>query len=428
MYAAMIAFWRREAGAAAIFVGVVLFLLVGLGAIVVELTLLYVAQNELRNGADAGALAGAADLYLDDGTAVNTGANQTAFEAAIANKSQNSPVEVGAGDVLRGHWSFLDQAFTPNETTTEPPILWDRSPEDLDRDTDFINAVQVTTRREATPITLFFARLFGIDQWTLQQTSVGYLGFAGSLDPGEADQPIAVCREALVRPDTEEYTCTVGRMLSDSDSGGGDPQATETAVWTDLVQPCDGASSASEVRPLICGSGNEDPLVFGGEMSVTNGVVMNNLEKFRDCWLANSRWGQEPWEMNLPVVICEGGTSSCNELDGVVTINVLWVANDEKLVPQDSHEYSGFFTTFMQGKGDKPNWTAPVAAPELEADYQQNWDSFVRHFNLLGADDLPARFLKKTVYFLPDCSPHERQGTSIGTNYGVIAKYPVLVE
>jgi hypothetical protein len=83
----------------------------------------------------------------------------------------------------------------------------------------------------------------------------------------------------------------------------------------------------------------------------------------------------------------------------------------------------------MAGIGDEyPAWTAPIADPQVEADYQQNWDSFVDHFNLVGADGQPAQFLKKTVYFLPDCEPHEPRGVSGGTNFGILAKYPVLVE
>ena len=53
----------------------------------------------------------------DDGTLVNVGANQIGYNAAIANISENSPVEVlgggNGGDVERGHWSFSDQDLYP---------------------------------------------------------------------------------------------------------------------------------------------------------------------------------------------------------------------------------------------------------------------------------------------------------------------------
>ena len=52
--------------------------------IAIEHGYVFVVQNELKNGADAGALAGARDLYNQDNT-VNTGANTTAKDAAQEN-------------------------------------------------------------------------------------------------------------------------------------------------------------------------------------------------------------------------------------------------------------------------------------------------------------------------------------------------------
>jgi len=74
-----------------------------------------VVRNELQNAADAGALAGARFLYNDEGTAVNTGANAIAWNAAKANQALaiTGAVSVdvnwpggNAGDVQRGHWSL----------------------------------------------------------------------------------------------------------------------------------------------------------------------------------------------------------------------------------------------------------------------------------------------------------------------------------
>jgi hypothetical protein len=38
-----------------------------------------------------------------------------------------------------------------------------------------------------------------------------------------------------------------------------------------------------------------------------------------------------------------------------------------------------------------------------------------------------ATYEDKTIYFLPDCTPHDPAGTSGGENYGILAKIPVLV-
>ena len=95
-------------------------------AISIDGSHIIVARNELQNAADAGALAGAAKLYNNNGQSINTNANQIGFDATVANLSEQSPVEVNwtggnAGDVQRGHWSFglgsLPHGFTPNDST-----------------------------------------------------------------------------------------------------------------------------------------------------------------------------------------------------------------------------------------------------------------------------------------------------------------------
>ncbi len=111
----------------------------------------------------------------------------------------------------RGHWCFATRVFTPNEST-QPVNLWDVSSEDLDANPNFINAIRVKTRRQDTPSASFFARIFGYESFSLSTEAIAYIGFAGTLAPQEADQPIAVCREAILTD--EKYTCTIGRRIT----------------------------------------------------------------------------------------------------------------------------------------------------------------------------------------------------------------------
>jgi Flp pilus assembly protein TadG len=76
-----------ERGVAAILVALVILVLLGFAALAIDIGHLFAVRNELQNAADAGALAGARFLYNDDGTAVNTGANQIGYDAATANVS-----------------------------------------------------------------------------------------------------------------------------------------------------------------------------------------------------------------------------------------------------------------------------------------------------------------------------------------------------
>ena len=90
--------------------------------------------------------------------------------------------------------------------------LWGVSDEELDNNTNFTNAVKVTTRREATPIVAFFARIFGIENFQRTATAVAYIGFAGTLTPEDVDQPIAICKDSILIDG--EYSCNIGRMIN----------------------------------------------------------------------------------------------------------------------------------------------------------------------------------------------------------------------
>ena len=80
------------------------------------------------------------------------------------------------------------------------------------------------------------------------------------------------------------------------------------------------------------------------------------------------------------------------------------------------------------------DWNADTAADVTDVtDGIQRWDSFVRIFDLRKPDGSLAThenggFLKKSIYFLPDCTPHELKGTTGGHNYGILARIPVLVK
>ena len=51
----------------------------------------------------------------------------------------------------------------------------------------------------------------------MQAEAIAYLGFAGTFLPGEATDPIALCRASLLNAQGE-YSCSTGRMIN---SGGG---------------------------------------------------------------------------------------------------------------------------------------------------------------------------------------------------------------
>lgn len=399
---------RNHQGVMMILMTMALFSLIGFAALAIDVGHLFVVRSELKNAADAGALAGARSLYLADGTAVNPESNRAAYDAAVANRSESLAVEVNwsggnGGDVERGHWSFATGTFTPSSSLA-PVDLWNVSAADLDANTDFINAVRVRTRREATPATSFFARIFGFRNFGLSTESVAYAGFAGTLEPHAVDQPFALCKQTLLVND--RYDCSVGRLMNDNEQTGG---------WTNFTQENCSTASASSVGPLVCRTGNVTPIYLGRPMGMTNGTQTSNFKDLRDCWAPGGKYPVKKWPVTLPVIDCttkpQGGCG--NPVVGTVEANIIFISShsaDEK---------------FKDVPVQMENW---ACSPPGEA----CWNSFVQHFNLRKASGQLATaanggYTQKTIYFLPDCAPHMPIGMTGGENFGILAKIPVLV-
>ncbi|MDW7711807.1 MAG: TadG family pilus assembly protein [Deferrisomatales bacterium] len=435
----------KEKGAVLVLVAILLVVFIGMAALAVDLGYLYVVRNELQNAADAGALAGARFLYNEEGTSVNPGANQIAFDAATANNALAAagaePVEVhwspdvgdgNEGDVQRGHWTFATRTFTPNDSLL-PVELWGVSDEDLDGASEFINAIRVVTRRENAPAAAFFSRIFGFQSFALTAEAVGYIGFAGSLGPGEADQPIAICKQALVDGDGN-YNCSTGRMIN---SGGGTTH--NTGAWTNFSQPCQTASAQS-VRPLVCSAGNLESIAMGDGIGTQGGMQDNVYRDLRDCWLGadvSKDWRgypTQPWGLTLPVIDCPGNNpGTCSEVVGAVTLDIVWI-KQSGADPQWTDiplQMSAGGTSWVCS-----SWKA-LGSPEdinalTSAERQECWGEFadafgLRTYNDVSVGTLSASDLQKTMYFLPSCEVHEPAGNTGGANFGVLARIPVLV-
>jgi hypothetical protein len=428
-----------QSGVTIILVAILMFVFLGIAALAVDLSNLYVVRNELQNAADAGALAGARFLYA--GTSVNEGANQIAYDTATANKALalTGAIAVDVNwpegtDVQRGHWSFglggLPRGFYPNSSTA-PVDLWDRSTEELDADTNFINAVRMVARRQATPSASFFAQIFGYENFELWKEAVAYIGFAGSLRPEDVDQPIAICKQSII-DEEGHYTCATGRMI---DSGGGTTH--NTAAWTNFTQdPCQTASAQS-VRPLVCGDGNPAVIDFGDGMGTTGGMQDNVYNDLKDCWLnapLQKDWRGYPiefWGLTLPVIDCPGNNPGpCSDVVGAVTLDVIWIkqSGSDPQWRDIPVKMAGWECSIWVTVGRPENINSLDSSQR-----QQCWQEFATTFELRTADgtsvgDLTHSDLQKTILFLPSCEPHEPRGNTGGENFGVLALIPVLVK
>ncbi len=428
----MLGSMRDQGGAVALWVAILLPVFIGFGALAFDISHFLVVRGEVQNAADAGALAGARFLYNNDGTAVNPGANQIAYDTATANQSQNQAAYVNwtsgnVDDVQRGHWSFATRTFTPNDSLS-PVDLWNVSSSELDADLNFINAVRVRAHRRNPQAFAIFGRIFGVSGIDVSGQAIAYIGFAGSLAEGDADQPIAICKEAILDfsddPDGE-FTCAVGRMIN-----SGENQATnETGGWTSFYQdlddpnlPCNGGTNAQEVRDLVCGDGNPDPIKLDEPMATNGGDIQSAFNDLIDCWKAHlAENGPTPWNLTLPVIDCPGNNvGTCQDVKGAVFINIVWIT--------EAGEDPGYNNAPTQMAGILDSNPAVGAWSSEDPDGEARWTSFAEHFSLRDMVGNPATYQKKTIYFLPDCTPHELKGNSGGENFGVLARIPVLVQ
>jgi hypothetical protein len=361
---------RNQDGGVIVLVAVSMVALLVFSALAIDVGHLVVARNELQNAADAGALAAAQVLYNDNGTVINTAANQVGYDAARANKSEKVAVDVNwtsgenaDSDVERGHWSFgwgdSLRGFYPSDSTTviSLPGLSDAELDGYDGQGGrpvFINAVRVVARRQAaggTPILSFFARIFGYGSFELSADAIAYRGFSGTLLPGDIDIPIAICEDSLSHGD-----CTIGRMIN----SGLNAESHGTGGWTDFSQdePCLGGTNANAVRNLIgCDGEANSSMVVGGENIATIGGQANTafaelLDRFIDPDSPYTNCASNPiyddegndtgsryridkngdgipdvsWEITVPRISCPGNNVGvCEEVTGAITINVLWI-------------------------------------------------------------------------------------------------------
>jgi hypothetical protein len=405
---------KGQQGVTVIMVALLILIFIGVAALAIDMGHLFIVRNELQNAADAGCLAGTRFLYRDDGKAVNEDANQVAHDAAIANKSEKSPVEVAwsggnEGDVERGHWSFTTRTFTPN-SSIEPTDLWNVSAEELDGNPNFINAIRVRTRRQDTPAVSLLASILGYNNFSLSTEAIAYTGFAGTLAPGEADQPIAICKESLLIDD--KYSCAVGRMMTMGEVVPGQ----ETGGWTDFNQddPCPSGTNAPTVVSLVASGGNPDRIIVGQPIATNPNDISSAFTNLRQRWEEATVGPLGPrtqaWTLTLPVVECpDNDMGNCGRMVGAVTVNILWMIED-------------YDSSYGEAPLAMGTWSSS------DPDGHVRWNSFVQHFNLRKLDGSLAPYQSKSIYFLPDCNYHQPKGRTGGENFGIMAKIPLLAK
>ena len=436
---------KNQRGVSAIIIVIfILFVGVGIIAFVVDIGYLHVVKNEIQNAADAGALAGANDLFLPNGD-INTNANQTANIVATSNKSGGNSVEVNLpltniDDVQRGHWSFGTQSFQQSDNLTQSSHIFDPG-YNWDSDPAFINAVKVVTHN--TQIPSFFGKILGHSGYQRTSDAVAVRTVPGEFQPGEFDYPVAICIQAIING--SDFSCNIGRMLN----SGTNADTHNTGGWTNFSQPCVTANPSN--IPTGCGEGNSGStysLMTGQGMGTVGGVQQSVLTAIRNCFFdpttKNERLEEDgsttsvlrdidgdgivdiPLVATLPVIDCPGNNiSNCATLLTAVNVQIVWIS--EGGTGQLTAPTKMYKSAFPSGPGDE-HWTPP----NDPSDVSGNWDSFVSYFGLENSDGADAPLQIKALYFKPECEVADIAGSGAGGPggpfFGIFSKTSVLVE
>jgi hypothetical protein len=447
---------KNQRGATAVIVAVVLIILIGVGALAVDLGYAYFQRVNLQKAVDAGALAGGRVLYQENGTIIKPLDVINDAELIVqANVNGNYLVNVQIG-----HWSFgmdngekkftnfddwngVDEDIVPSIDLTQNTM------EDLDNNTDHINAVRVEAELIAPS---FFSRIWNSDGILVKVDAVAYLGFAGTLDSFEVDMPIVICGESIKWGTEGGVNCGIGRLIHSGQSSGNSDF--NTGAWTNYSSGCTINFNTSNNPPAglqyilnameypDCTAPNENPINYNVGISTGGGQSDVGFSEVGECtrfagFLKNNDPNPPrdiPWKVTLLVVDCEGANnpSGCLNVLGAVEMSIVLITDTFPSAENKQYDHVPFTM------GDPREETDPKYKGLFQTsttDGFERWKEFVDWFDLEVLNQTtnqhdPAynHYYQKTIYAMPDCKPVEPKGLSGGQNFGIMAKVPVLVK
>ncbi|WP_291915514.1 TadG family pilus assembly protein [Limnohabitans sp.] len=167
-------FSKSQKGAVSVLVALTLPVLVGAGALAVDLAYLHVVRNELQNDADAAALAGARKLYTQGASVLNwSGAASTASNAIALNRAAGHAL--ADGQIQTGYWDTT-QTATGLQGLPMTPGANDAP------------AVQVSLGKSdgqnQGPVRTFLASIWGVFSKPVRVTAVAGVSSPGTILPG----------------------------------------------------------------------------------------------------------------------------------------------------------------------------------------------------------------------------------------------------
>lgn len=269
---------RDQRGAVAITVAVLLTILLGFGALAIDVGYLFVVRNELQNAADAAALAGAPCIYprAQCGNTKSTApdwatAQAQTVQSVALNKSSNVTLVGYATDVTYGYWDVTGSVKALQTTMPASPAVGEP-------------AVQVVVTRSGTKngggVPSFLAKVLGFQSVPESAVAVAVISNPGNVGAG-ALFPVAMTKCMY----DQYWDSTNGKpkvATSTTPPGPGQPNQVVGQPYTFYVTssyhagPCEAsqwttfdttANDVPTVRNLIAG-GNPDPAAVGSPSGV----------------------------------------------------------------------------------------------------------------------------------------------------------------
>lgn len=273
--------WRCQKGSVSLLVALTLPVLLGAGALAVDLAYLHVVRNELQNDADAAALAGARKLYTVGASALDwSGAASSASNAIALNRAAGHPL--ADGQVQTGYWD------TTQTTTGLQGLPMTPSPNDAP-------AVQVNLGKSEGqnqgPVRTFLASIWGVYAKPVRVTAVAGVSSPGIIQPGGLF-PYAISRcmydkfwNASAQPAAPRVDPVTGKVpefkvgslykYSNCDSG----------EWTSLDSRFSGANTIEQ----LMAQGNLISMSVGDLAWIQTGVKASLFADVKLCSAAGNR-------------------------------------------------------------------------------------------------------------------------------------------
>lgn len=171
---------RRQRGAIAIYIALLLPVMLGFVALSVDIARTLVVRNQLQNAADAAALAGAGQLQWTNTS--TTWANATSKATAAIGLNSADGQTLSTGTIAVGYWNITGSPSGLQSTT-------------ITRGTNDMPAIKVTVSRvsgsNGGPLQTYFAGLIGTSTIGVSATAVATIAPPGTAKPG-ALFPLAI--------------------------------------------------------------------------------------------------------------------------------------------------------------------------------------------------------------------------------------------